>query len=155
MKTFNIQHSTFKLLVTLLVCGLVGWAALPAAFGQGALNADMGKAQPKAPKFLFVTLATGTAVQASTTNLQFTAATFYGVKAVSATAAPTANTATAYVGFKDATGASGVSADAPAFCDSITAGSYVSLQQTGTKYNLQDIYFLGSTGDKILIVYTQ
>lgn len=138
-----------------LVLVLVWWGAALPGLGQGALNADMSKAQPKAPKFLFVTLATGTAVQASATNLQFTAATFYGVKAVSATAAPTANTGTAYIGFTDATGASGVAAASPAFCDSITAGSYVSLAQTGTKYNLQDIYLLGTTGDKILIVYTQ
>lgn len=149
MKTRKYQ------ILLVLVCGLVGWATLPAAYGQGGLNADMGKAQAKGAKFLFVALSTGTAVQASTTNLQFTAATFYGVKAVSATAAPTANTGTAYVGFVDAAGASGVTAGQPAFCDSITAGSYVSLQQIGTKYDLKDLYFLGSTGDKILIVYTQ
>ncbi len=142
----------FKLLV--LVVGLI-WllSALP-VMGQG-LNSGISKAEPKSPKFLFVTLATGTAVQASTTNLQFTSATFYGVKAVSATAAPTVNGAIAYVAFKDATGASGVAADSPAFCDTITAGSYVALQQVGTKYDLKDIYFLGTTGDKILIVYTQ
>jgi len=140
--------------LSVLVMLLVGWSALPVV-GQGALNSAITKAEPKSPKFLFVTLATGTAVQAITTNLQFTAATFYGVKAVSATAAATVNTASAYVGFKDATGASGVAADSPAFCDTITSGSYVSLQQTGTKYDLKDIYFLGTTGDKILVVYTQ
>lgn len=140
--------------IWLLVVWLsVALSALP-VLGQG-LNAAITKAEPKSPKFLFVTLATGTAVQASTTNLQFTSATFYGVKAVSATAAPTVNGASAYIGFADATGASGVAAASPAFCDTITAGSYVALQQTGTKYDLQSIYFLGTTGDKVLIVYTQ
>lgn len=138
---------TMLVLVGLLVSGLP-------VMGQ-ALNSKISAAEPKAAKFLFVTLATGTAVQASATDLQFTSATFYGVKAVSATAAPTVNGASAYVGFKDATGASGVSADSPAFCDTITAGSYVSLVQTGAKYNLKDIYLLGTTGDKVLVVYTQ
>ena len=146
------MKTKFSMLVMVLMVVWLG--ALPVA-GQSGLNAKISSAEPKGAKFLVVTLATGTAVQASTTNLQFTSATFYGVKAVSATAAPTANTASAYVGFTDATGASGVAAASPAFCDTITAGSYVSLAQTGTKYNLQEIYFLGTTGDKILIVYTQ
>jgi hypothetical protein len=150
----KMKISKLLVLVWLLVGLVVLSAALP-AMGQSGLNSGMSKAEPKAAQYKFVTLATGTAVQASTTNLQFTAATFYGVKAVSATAAPTANTESAYVGFKDATGASGVTANSPAFCDTITAGSYVSLTQTGTKYDLKDVYFLGTTGDKVLIVYTQ
>ena len=98
---------------------------------------------------------TGTAVRGSTTNLQFTTAIFYGLKAVSATAAPTDNTAPAYMAFADAAGTSGVAAGSPAFCDTILAGSYLGLAQTGTKYNLADLYFLGTTGDKVLVVYTQ
>lgn len=133
---------------------LLGLLTLP-ALGQGALNAKISSADPKAPGFLFVTLATGTAVQGSTTNLQFTSATFYGYKAVSATAAPTFNTASAYLGFVDTPGTSGVAAGSPAFHETITSGSYMVLAPIGTKYNLKDIYFLGTTGDKILVVYSQ
>lgn len=128
---------------------------MPWAAGAQGLNAAMSKAESKGMKYLFVSLTNSTAVQASQSDLLFTSATFYGVKGVSATAAPTNNTASAYVGFKDATGASGVSADSPAFVEAITSGSFLGLGQTGTKYNLRDIYFLGSTGDKILILYTQ
>lgn len=129
---------------------------LPAlALGQSGLNAKITSADPKSAKFLFVTLATGTAVQASTTNLQFTSATIYAYKAVSATAAPTANTSSAYVGWVDTPGASGVAAGSPAFVETIVPGSFLGLAPIGVKYDLKDLYCLGATGDKILIVYSQ
>lgn len=146
-----MKYKLSKLLV-LVVLSVV--AALP-VMGQGSFNSDIGKAQPKAPKFLLVTLATGTAVQASSTSLQFTTAVCYGLKTLSATAAPTANTASAFIGWVDSSGASGVTPGLPAFTDTIAAGAQVKLEQSGAKFDLNNLYLLGTTGDKVLIVYTQ
>jgi hypothetical protein len=111
----------------------------------------------KQPKFLFVSLTTGAAVRASSTNIKVTSATFYGVKAVSATAAPTDNTDAVRLGYTDATGASGVTAGQPAFTTvTIDQGLYVSQSSvTGSCFDLNDVWFLGSTNDKVLIVYEQ
>lgn len=118
------------------------------------LNSRIASAEPKSQKYIWVTLSTGTAVQGVSTNLLFTSATFYGYKAVANNAGATANTASTSIGFVDSAGAV-VTANQPAFVDTITAGSWLSLGKTGTKYNLSEIYFLGTTGDKILVVYEQ
>jgi len=141
--------TAMKTLIALLLL-----TALSAGAQSAGLNSKASSAEPKAPKFKWVTLTTGTAVAASTTNLQFTTATFYGVKAAANNAAPTANTGTAYIGYKDVTGEV-VTANQPALVDSIAAGSWLALNNIGTRYNLTDFYFLGSTGDKVLIVYEQ
>lgn len=110
----------------------------------------------KPQQFLFVALATGTAVQANATSLRFTTLTFYGMKAVSATAAPTANAADAYVGVADASNVFGNGANLPAFLDTVSAGGSLTLRApVGSKYDLKDFYFLGTTGDKIAIGYEQ
>ena len=64
----------------LMVLG-VALGTATAALGQGtvALNSKISSAEPKAIKLKWVTLTTGTNVVASTTNLQFTTATFYGI----------------------------------------------------------------------------
>lgn len=118
------------------------------------MNAKITSAEPKTNNFMWVTLTTGTAVAASSTNLSFTAATFYGYKAVANNAAPTANTAAAYIGFKDPAGVL-VSAGTPALVDTIAANSFLAIARIGTKYNLADVYLLGTTGDKVLIVFQQ
>lgn len=139
-----------KTLITLF-CTL---ALAGTALGQ-ALNSKITSAEPKAVEFKVVTLADDTPVAGSATNLQFTSATFYGYKGVSATYAPTNNTSTAYLGYADATGVTGVTNATPAFVSAIAAGSSVTLGQTGAKYDLKDIYFLGATGDKIVIAITR
>jgi len=149
MKTFRKKPFWFATIVLLALTGVAVWAQ------TAALSNRLSNADPKKPKFLIITLSTGTSVQASLTNLQFTTATFYGYKAVSATAAPTVNSSSAYLGFVDATGGSGVSQGSPAFIETITPGSYITLSPIGTKYNLMDMYFLGSTGDKVLVVYSE
>lgn len=138
----------------LLTLFLLGLAALALPAQTVGLNAKISSAEPKTNAFVWVTLATGTNAVASSTNRWFTAATFYGYKAATNNAAPTANTATAYIGFKDPA-ATVTTADTPAIVDTIAAGSWLALQRTGTKYNLADVYFVGSTGDKILIVFEQ
>lgn len=146
MKTLRQKPYLFLLGLLLLVT--------LAAFGQ-ALNSKITSADPKRPHFKVITLATGTAVAGSATDLQFTSATFYGYSAVSDTAAPTANASSAYLGFTDPDGGSGLLEGDPVLTETILPGSYVALAPIGTKYNLADLRFLGATGDKILIVYSQ
>lgn len=135
-----------KTILTLFL-GLVALAVPAQTMG---LNAKISSAEPKRVQCKWVTLTSNTNVVASSTNLQFTAATFYGLKADgSGTNAPTANTASVYVGFRDETGTNISNAA------TITAGSYVQLVGTGTKYNLTEITFTGTTGDKVLVVYEQ
>lgn len=138
-----------------LLCGLLlGALALPAAAQTVGLNGKISSAEPKTNAFVWVACTTGTNVAAVSTNLMFSAATFYGVKAATNNAAPTANTGTVYLGLKDPAG-SVTTADTPAVFDTITAGSYLALKTVGVKYNLKDFYFVGATGDKVLIVFEQ
>jgi hypothetical protein len=98
-------------------------------------------------------LVTGTAVQVSTADLFATSVTFYGFKAVSATAAPTANGNDAQLGYTDYAGTL-VAANSPAFLDVVPAGGAVTERATlGTKYNLKDFWVLGTTTDKIVVGY--
>lgn len=126
-----------------------------AAFGQTTgLNAKLTSADPKSPKILVVPLGTGTNIQASATNLQFTYATLYGYTGFATNAVPTNNSAAVAVGWVDNEGRT-TNAASPIYVDSIAAGSYLGLGKTGVKYDLKDLYFRGSTGDKVIIVFEQ
>ena len=118
------------------------------------LNAKITSADPKQVKFKLVSLTTGTNVVASSTNLQFTAATFYGYKSATNNAVFTTNSAAVYVGWKDSLGVLTTS-NTPAIVDTISPGSYLGLSKTGAKYNLADLYFVGSTGDSVVIAYEE
>ena len=134
-----------KLMVLMLVVGAA------TAHGQGTVgvNGKMSSTDPKSIKLKWVTLATGTNVVASTTNLQFTAASFYGIKASSNVAGTTNNAADAYMGWTDA------ATTVPGMTATIYPGEHVSIWGIGTKYNLTEFYFVGTTGDKVLIAYEQ
>ena len=47
------------------------------------------------------------------------------------------------------------STSVPGMAETIYPGEYVSVSGTGTKYNLTEFYFVGTTGDKVLIAYEQ
>ncbi len=123
---------------------------------SSSLNNKTTGAAFKRPAMHFVTLSTGTAVAAlpsGVNSLHVTGLIFYGYSAVSATAAPTNNAAAAYVGRIDAAG-SVVAAGSPAFVDQIIPGSYVQMDiKPGEKFDLKDFRLLGTTGDKVLVVY--
>lgn len=138
------------------LCALALLLFAVSAFGQ-AQNNNINSAQPKQPKFLLVAVTTGAATQVVSTNLFTTTATFYGWKTLSATTGPTANTAPCFAGFVDANGDSGVTPGQPAFCVTIATGAAVPWDQCmgGTKLDLSKVYVTGTTGDKVLIVYTQ
>lgn len=129
---------------------VIGLTCLALGARAQALNANITGAQAKSQKFLSVTLATGTAVNATNGATPFTSATFYGYASISMAGAPVANTNTTYVGFSD-TGHTVTN-----MVDSIAAGSWLSIKAPpGTKYDLHDLYFTGTTGEKIKIVYEQ
>ncbi len=121
-----------------------------------SLNNKTTGAAFKRPAMHFVNLSTNTAVAALPSNsnsLLVTGLIFYGYSAVSATAAPTSNSASAYVGRVDAAG-SVVTAGQPAFLDQIIPGSYVQIEiKPGEKFDLKDFRLLGTTNDKVLVVY--
>lgn len=150
----NTMKTKFNLSLWLLTIGLLAIAA-PGAAQTVGLNGKLSSAEPKTNAFVWVTLVTGTNVAATATNpTMFSAATFYGYKSATNNAAPTANTASAYIGYKDTAGTI-TTANTPAVFDTITAGSYLGLRTIGVKYNLSQFYFVGTTGDKVLIVYEQ
>lgn len=126
------------------------------AFAQG-FNAKISSAEPKEPKFLLVSIATNNvAVKVGTNSTIVTRATFYGYKAVGTNTAPTANVATAYVGYVDTAGGSGVTATRPVMLDAITAGGSFTRAADGVKFDLANIYVLGGTNDdKVLVKYEQ
>lgn len=138
----------------LALWGIIGALLVGITIAQG-LNNKITSNEPKVSQVAFITLATGTAAACASTDTMFTSATFYGVKTVANNAAPTANGASAYLGWKD-TAAVAVTVNTPVITDTITAGSSVILRATpGQKYNLANIYVLGTTGDKVLIIYEQ
>jgi hypothetical protein len=143
-----------KLMKTTLVSGLILLAALHAPGQTVGLNAKITSAEPKTPVVRWVSCSSGTNVACSTTNFQFTAATFYGWAAATNNAGPTTNRADVYLGIKDPTGAI-TTAGTPAALDVIWPGWYVSFAATGTRFNLGDFYVVGTNGDRVLILLTQ
>lgn len=140
------MNKTMKL--RLLTFGLC--LAAVATFAQGGLNNKISTADPKIAQFVFVSCVSGTSIPAASSKVpsnDFTAATFYGIKATTNNAAPTTNITTVYIGFYD------YDNSRTNIVDSITSGSWLSLKTTGAKYNLADFYFLGTNTDKVLIVY--
>lgn len=124
--------------------------SLSAGLSQAQQNGDMASMKAKAEKFLSVPLTTGSTVGVTNGTTQFTTATFYGYASVSRTAAPVANTNTTYIGFSDS------DHTVTNLVDSIAAGSWLAIKAPpGTKYDLKDIYFRGTTGEKIQVVYEQ
>lgn len=118
------------------------------------LNADIKAAEPKTSQFLAVPLTTGSTVQATNGATKYTTATFYGYATLSATAAPVANTNATSIGF--ATQSTDGTHSVTNLVDSIAAGSSVTIKAPpGTKYDLADVYFKGTTGERIQIVYEQ
>ena len=138
---------------------LTGLALVALAVTQLAaqgFNAGISRAEFKAPQFLLVSIAsTNVAVLVGTNSTLVTSATFYGFKAVATNAAPTANVATAYVGYVDTAGGAGVTATRPVIVDTITAGGSFTLARDGVKFNLNNIYVLGTNADKVLVKYEQ
>lgn len=142
-----------KILLAAAVC--LTTVAVLWAQGTVSLNNKLSSNEPKVPRFVSVTLSTGTAVAGSATDLLFTSAMFYGVKTVVSNAAPTANTATAYIGYLDNDGAV-VTVGTAAIIDTIPAGGSLLMRAVpGEKYNLKDFYFLGTTGDKVIVQLSQ
>ncbi len=123
---------------------------------SSGLNNKTTGAAFKRPRMHFVNLTTGAAVSAlpsGVTTRHVTGLIFYGYSAVSATAAPTSNANAAWVGRADAEG-SVVTANSPAFLDQIAPGSYVQMAiKPGEKFDLKDFSLLGTTNDKVLVVY--
>lgn len=141
--------NTRKILIGLATAALCLMAGAPASQAQ-VLNASIEGAKAKSTKFASVTLATSSTVVATNTTTLYTTATFYGYSAVSRTAAPTANGGTVYIGFADG------NHSVTNLVDTIAAGSWLKITAPpGTKYDLKDVYFNGSTGDKVQIVYEQ
>ena len=122
-----------------------------------ALSNQIKSCEYKSRKLLLVALTTGTPIQASATSLQFIRAQFYGYKSLSNTAGPTNNTSSAQLGYLDASNIVGGGANKPAFTDTITAGSSLTIADAkpGVKYDLADIWLAGATNDSIVIVYEQ
>ncbi len=120
------------------------------------LTNQMKSCNIKTPIILKVPLTTATAVQASAASLQFTKATFYGYKAVSSTATPTNNAATAYIGTLDVANGSGAGVNSTPFVTPITAGAAVVVGGiAGNKYDLSQFWLLGTSTDFVFIVLEQ
>lgn len=138
------------------IMGLALAALVVTNLAAQGFNAGISRAEFKAPKFLLVSIAsTNVAVLVGTNSTLVTSATFYGYKTVSTNAAPTANVASAYVGYVDTAGGSGVTATRPVIVDTITAGGSFTLARDGVKFNLNNIYVLGTNADKVLVKYEE
>jgi len=139
--------------LTIVFAALVMLCATSAR-AQAGLNANIKAAEPKTTRFTAVAMVTGSSVAVTNTSTPFTSATFYGYKAWSATGAPTTNAASAWIGF--ATQNTDGTHSATNLVDTVAAGSSLSIQAPpGTKFDLSDIVFNGTTGDKIFVTFEQ
>jgi hypothetical protein len=94
---------------------------------------------------------------AGSNGTQFTRATVYGYKAVSATGAPTNNAQTLYIGYLDTNNVFGNGATKPVFLAALLPGQSVELvgDFPGTKFDFQYLYVTGTTGDYAIIEFEQ
>ena len=141
---------------TKFLSALLTFVLMATSLWAQGFNASISRAEYKAPKFLLISIAsTNVTVLVGSNSTLVTSATFYGFKAVTTNAAPTTNVATAYVGYLDADGGSGVTPPRPVILDTIPKGQSITLQRDGVKFNLNQLYVLGTNADKVLVRYEQ
>jgi hypothetical protein len=138
---------------TKFLSALLTFVLMATSLWAQGFNASISRAEYKAPKFLLIALLRPMWPCSSIPPV--TSATFYGFQAVTTNAAPTTNVATAYVGYLDSDGGSGVTPPRPVILDTIPKGQSITLQRDGVKFNLNQIYVLGTNADKVLVRYEQ
>lgn len=99
-------------------------------------------------KYLNVELATGSAVQATTSETWCRAAWVRGFNDVTHTAAPVANSSAAVIGFK------GLGDSNPSLTTTVGVGETVQIDvPVGMTRDLSELWGLGTTGDQLHIEY--